>query len=151
MNKEEFIERQGAAKYEEKKARRRLSYNLKTHGAKAYRMKLLEQKSYFKTIISIPAPAPDDDIEDAKARRVNRREKAEMLTEVFQKQIRKEWSKNHKQQSIIIITLGAISAADSIAKYRCEIHQLDMEDEDIKEFKGVCERVIYCYKKLIDE
>jgi len=143
MDKATFIEKRGAAEYERKKEMRRMSYNLKTHGAKAYRMKLLEQKSYFKTIVAIPAPAPDEDIEDAKARRVNRREKAEMLTGVFQKQIRKEWSKTHKQQSIIIITLGAISVADSIAKYRCEIHQLDMEDEDIKEFKGVCERVIF--------
>lgn len=143
MDKATFIEKRGAAEYERKKEMRRMSYHIKAHGIKAYRMKLREQKSYYKTIVAIPAPAPDDDIEDAKARKVNRREKAEMLTEVFQKQIRKEWSKTHKQQSIIIITLGAISTTESLAKYKCEIHQLDMEDEDIKEFKGVCERVIF--------
>ena len=116
---------------------------MKTHGAKAYRMKLLEQKSYFKTIVTIPAPAPDEDIEDAKARRVNRREKAEKMSAAFQNEIRRAWSKTHKQQSIIIITLGAISQKDNLAKYRCEIHQLNMDKETMNEFKEVCERVIF--------
>ena len=93
----------------------------------------------FTFTITLPSPTPDDDIpkEDIDD---NVRKKADDIAAFVQKEVRKAWAREYKNQNIIIINAGAIRNKKEL-KYKCEIYQLKMQKQEIDNFQRIVKNI----------
>ena len=93
------------------------------------RRKVKEKPNEWSIKIDCPAPVAAEDEEE--------RNIADDIASTLQKQIRKEWARKYNKQHIIIVEAGAMRKKTSL-KYIFELYQLNLTDEEIKDFERIC-------------